>query len=323
MCLGNITSFPLSDRPRALAGIQTISWETWKQQVERDPHHTFFTGQLDGTALLQRLQQKHPPLSRIISGTIQRGVSPDIVAAHVISKAEAKSLKLEAEILRPSVSGPQIKRYGDWKADQFIIYTTRETRIEEYPRTMEFLERFRKQNTCKEVEDGKHPWWCLHRPRDPQIFASPKFIGLTTSKTIELIHDPDGAVYSTDAMYLFSTVPGVDPWALMAAMQSKLFLFLYKVSNQGESRVIPQVKASKLDPLPFPVSDKANPILARLSELCQQMYALHSQAAAARTPQEQTALTRQIAATDTQIDRLVYDLYGLTEDEISIVEGKA
>ena len=41
----------------------------------------------------------------------------------------------------------------------------------------------------------------------------------------------------------------------------------------------------------------------------------------ARTPQEQTALDRQITATDTQIDRLVYDLYGLTPEEIKIVEG--
>jgi hypothetical protein len=28
-----------------------------------------------------------------------------------------------------------------------------------------------------------------------------------------------------------------------------------------------------------------------------------------------------IAATDKEIDRLVYDLYGLTDDEIAIVEG--
>ena len=53
-----------------------------------------------------------------------------------------------------------------------------------------------------------------------------------------------------------------------------------------------------------------------------QIAALIRQLAAARTPQEQTALERQIAATDTQIDRLVYDLYGLTGDEIKIVEGK-
>lgn len=32
-------------------------------------------------------------------------------------------------------------------------------------------------------------------------------------------------------------------------------------------------------------------------------------------------LQRQIQATDDQIDRLVFELYGLTEDEIKIVEG--
>jgi len=35
------------------------------------------------------------------------------------------------------------------------------------------------------------------------------------------------------------------------------------------------------------------------------------------------ALERQIAATDTQIDRPVHDLCGLTDDEIKIVEEKA
>jgi len=35
----------------------------------------------------------------------------------------------------------------------------------------------------------------------------------------------------------------------------------------------------------------------------------------------QSALDGQIAATDAQIDRLVYKLYGLTEDEVNIVEA--
>jgi hypothetical protein len=50
------------------------------------------------------------------------------------------------------------------------------------------------------------------------------------------------------------------------------------------------------------------------------MLALHKQLATARTPHEKTSLQTQIAATDRQIDRLVYDLYGLTEEEIRIVE---
>ncbi|MHB8846309.1 MAG: hypothetical protein ACYC7L_16365 [Nitrospirota bacterium] len=41
-----------------------------------------------------------------------------------------------------------------------------------------------------------------------------------------------------------------------------------------------------------------------------------------RIRHEKTALQRQIDATDRQIDQLVYELYGLTEDEIKIVEGK-
>jgi hypothetical protein len=35
---------------------------------------------------------------------------------------------------------------------------------------------------------------------------------------------------------------------------------------------------------------------------------------------EKDALQRQIGATDGQIDRLVYEVYGLTEEEIRIVE---
>jgi hypothetical protein len=56
-------------------------------------------------------------------------------------------------------------------------------------------------------------------------------------------------------------------------------------------------------------------------QLVVEMLALHQRVSAAKTPQERTALERQIAATDAQIDRLVYDLYGLTQDDIKIVEG--
>jgi hypothetical protein len=43
----------------------------------------------------------------------------------------------------------------------------------------------------------------------------------------------------------------------------------------------------------------------------------------AKTPHEQESTQRTIAATDRQIDTLVSELYGLTEDEIRIVEDAA
>jgi hypothetical protein len=61
----------------------------------------------------------------------------------------------------------------------------------------------------------------------------------------------------------------------------------------------------------------------RMVAWVEQMLALHWQLAAARTPPERTVLQNQIDATDAQIDRLVYELYGLTDAEIAIVEGSA
>ena len=58
----------------------------------------------------------------------------------------------------------------------------------------------------------------------------------------------------------------------------------------------------------------------RMVALVEEMLALHRQLAAARTDHEQTSLKRQIDATDRRIDRLVYELYNLTEEEIRIVE---
>jgi hypothetical protein len=37
---------------------------------------------------------------------------------------------------------------------------------------------------------------------------------------------------------------------------------------------------------------------------------------------EKTLLSRQVEATDAVIDTLVYELYGLTEEEIGIIRGK-
>jgi len=55
--------------------------------------------------------------------------------------------------------------------------------------------------------------------------------------------------------------------------------------------------------------------------LVTQMLDLNKRLQDARLEQEKTQLSRQIAATDGAIDTLVYELYGLTEEEIAIVEG--
>ncbi|KUK44600.1 MAG: Uncharacterized protein XD72_1052 [Methanothrix harundinacea] len=58
-------------------------------------------------------------------------------------------------------------------------------------------------------------------------------------------------------------------------------------------------------------------------KLVENMLDLHRRLSESKTGSEKTLLSRQIEATDRQIDNLVYELYGLTEEEITIVEDAA
>ena len=54
--------------------------------------------------------------------------------------------------------------------------------------------------------------------------------------------------------------------------------------------------------------------------LVEAMLSLHKHLPEVNTPQEKDVIQRQITATDAQIDRLVYELYGLTEEEVREVK---
>ncbi len=77
--------------------------------------------------------------------------------------------------------------------------------------------------------------------------------------------------------------------------------------------------------LPIRTIDFSNPADVarhdRMVALVEQMLDLHKKLAASAIPEERALYQRQIEATDRQIDALVYELYGLTEEEIAIVEG--
>jgi hypothetical protein len=76
--------------------------------------------------------------------------------------------------------------------------------------------------------------------------------------------------------------------------------------------------------LPIRIIDLSDPGEKSLHDqviaLVEKMMELHQRLSAARSPTDRNFLQRQINATDHQINRLVYELYGLTDEEITIVE---
>jgi len=92
-------------------------------------------------------------------------------------------------------------------------------------------------------------------------------------------------------------------------------------------KVFAEVKVIYVERLPIRTLDFNKPaekkMHDRMVQLVEQMLALHKQLLEAKTGHEQTLIQRQIDATDRQIDKLVYELYGLTPEEIAIVENNA
>jgi len=58
-----------------------------------------------------------------------------------------------------------------------------------------------------------------------------------------------------------------------------------------------------------------------MKQRLEQILTLHKSLASAHTPSEKDQLMREVESTDRGIDGLVYELYGLSEEEIGIVEG--
>jgi len=321
--VADLTKYPLVDRMKRLRNMRLTNRKAWTGLVNADPHKTFFLGDHHLTRLLGNIRSRTIKLADVLVSGIQRGVSPDVAQAHVVERNRV-DLNIEIELLRPSVSGSQIRRYHSWEVDQQLIYTSKAIDITKYPIAFQHLSKFKSQNTCKEVKEGKHPFWSLHRPRDEKIFASPKLIGLTTSKKIELIYDESKSLVVTDAMYVMQCALGINPKLVMAILHSRIFSLLYSISNQGDARVIPQIKASKLEVIPFPNILDDNPTRKaqgkRICDLVDLLQTFNAERKKKKTPQEKTVVERQIDATDREIDALVYELYGLSKDEMKIVE---
>jgi adenine-specific DNA-methyltransferase len=113
---------------------------------------------------------------------------------------------------------------------------------------------------------------------------------------------------------------------ILGLLNSCLLNWYYqKIINPEQGEALAQVKRGHIARLPIRTvnlkhqNDKARH--DKMVSLVDHILDLHKQLAIAKLPQKKTIIKRQIEVTDRQIDELVYELYGLTEEEIKIVES--
>jgi hypothetical protein len=169
------------------------------------------------------------------------------------------------------------------------------------------------------------PW--LAAPRDPAIFKAPlKIVVRQTGDSIIATLIPSGFIARDNLHVLLLKNENFKLEFILGIMNSELMDFIYTTMNPEKGEALAQVKKFHVEQLPIRSINFSDPVDKarhdRMVALVTQMLDLNKRLQDAKLEHEKTLLSRQVEATDAAIDTLVYELYGLTKEEIAVVEGK-
>ena len=234
----------------------------------------------------------------------------------VISNEEKKKInfnKEELKYIKPYFTTNELFRYwGSNENNYWIIYSNLEVRknINNFPNIKKHLDKFKNIITSDFAPYG------LHRSRDQKFFEGEKIISLRkTSKPCFTYTDFPCYVSQT---YFIIKINRIDLKYLTGILNSKVinFWLYHKGKKQGDQL---QIDKEPLLEIPiFKTNDKN--IHDKLISLVDQMLDAQKLYHNAKTENDKKLYKQKIDLIDKDIDRLVYGLYGLTEEEIKIVE---
>jgi hypothetical protein len=171
------------------------------------------------------------------------------------------------------------------------------------------------------------PW--LGAPREPRFFKGERLLFREVpgrGRRIQVTYTNETAYYGHSITpFLKSEKCALSLFCILGIANSRLLSWYGELllPNFGKE-VFPKLNPQDIKLLPirkFDFSAKRDVSLhEKLESLVGKMLALNEQLNLLRTPQQATSLKRQIDLIDDQIDRLVYEIYGLSESEIRMVE---
>lgn len=288
--------------------------------------------------IIEKMKLSASPLGEYVQGKIYRGVLTGLNEAFVIDKEIRKQLIKDdpksKELIKPFAVGDNIRKYRIESKQKYLIFTRRGTDIKNYPAIEKHLAQFKTQLQPKPKNDksaregrkpGNYKWYEIQDTVDYYAeFEKPKIIFPDIAKESRMAFD-EFKIYMGNTGYI---IPVKDLY-LLGVLNSKLIFTFYKriatvigdADKGGRLRWIYQ----DVIKLPIRVIDfsdsKDKTRHGKMVELVERMLDLNKKLPELKTPHEKTVLQNQIDATDKQIDKLVYELYSLTDDEIAIVEG--
>jgi hypothetical protein len=189
-----------------------------------------------------------------------------------------------------------------------------------------------KGDSIGRYEFRKHYWFEFNRQNITgrttdvlKLGAQEKLLLRKTGDRIVATYDDSGVFPEQSLYFLYANRSKMSFKFLLGVLNSRLLNAYFGAKCLTNKKSIAQVKKVDLDQLPISVlnlsdaSDKSrhDEVVAKVEA----MLDAKKQLAKAQSDKDKNYYENKCSALDQQIDRLVYDLYGLTEEEIAIVEG--
>ena len=271
-------------------------------------NHIYILGS-EKSNLVKKLISNFTTLEEI-STTISNGISTSCDKVYIVNGETVKKHKIEHLVAKKTIRGSNFNRYWiDDKVDDFVVYITNKTVKEEIPKAMAYLEPYKELLIERSIEkkQGKREWHILFRPREESDYVTPKIlIRQTADKIIAALDSKDG-YYPIDTVNIVK-LKSIDidlNLLILGILNSKLISFFYQEISQEGGRILAQVKPSRVKAIPIPALRDSQNISALVSTII-----------------KLKKVGKETILEEAQIDQLVYELYGLTEEEIRIVEGE-
>jgi adenine-specific DNA-methyltransferase len=234
----------------------------------------------------------------------------------VVSDEEVKEIsptKNEISYLRPYYTTAEINRYlSNEDTNYKIIYADTYFRehIEEFPNFKKHLDKFSKILTSAYAPYG------LHRARDEKFFNGDCIFSIRKTKrpAFSYVSFP---CYVTRA-FMILRLNKINPKYALGLFNSKLIYFWFRNKGKVQGDQLQIDKEPLLDaPLFIAEEERQKQIILLVDQIIFLNKKWHD------TPEHSDqweSLKSEIEKTDQKIDQLVYKLYGLTDEEIKIVE---
>ena len=238
-------------------------------------------------------------------------------AMHLVKRVERLSGAVPLSTICDSTSGfgGKSKLITPTRVSPTQIETIKGDSIDRYAYRKSYWFDFKKENITGRTTDRT------------KLGARPKILLRKTGDRILATFDDSGVFPEQSLYFLFDNRSSLGFKYLLGILNSALTTFYYRNRLITNRRSIAQLKKVHLDALPIRTINFDDPEdVARhdkMVALVERMLELHRKLAAATIPADKTLYQRQIAATGRQIDALVYELYGLTEKEIAVIESAA